>query len=132
MWAATGVTWALAHRLPRPGGAFLNHAIPDTAAPRSRFSYACVSPDGKLVAINLVVESLREHHCLTLRVYVRRHEAALRFVGEPTYRVWRLSLAGSAHGLEVGRLNVYQALLARRGEGGRGGFPLMRQDWYTR
>jgi len=59
------------------------------------------------------------------------HEQALQFVDEPTYRVWRLFVSGSAHGFTVGRLNVYQALLVRPGEGGRSDLPLTRADWYT-
>lgn len=64
--------------------------------------------------------ALREHYALTLRYWVRRleahHDQALRFVDEPTYRVWRLFMSGSAHGFTTGRLNVYQALLVRANE----------------
>ncbi len=49
---------------------------------------------------------------------------------EPTYRVWRLYLSGSAHGFATGRLNVYQALLALPRPGGTSGLPLTREDWY--
>jgi cyclopropane-fatty-acyl-phospholipid synthase len=59
------------------------------------------------------------------------HERALQFVDEPTYRVWRLFMSGSAHGFSVGRLNVYQALLVKPDENGRSGLPLTRADWYT-
>ena len=80
------------------------------------------------------MESLREHYALTLRHWVRRLEAnhakALEFVDEPTYRVWRLFMSGSAHGFTDGRLNVYQALLVKPGEGGSSGLPLTRADWY--
>ena len=57
-------------------------------------------------------------------------DAALQFVDEPTYRVWRLFMSGSAHGFCSGRLNVYQTLLAKPGEGGACGLPLTRGDWY--
>jgi cyclopropane-fatty-acyl-phospholipid synthase len=81
------------------------------------------------------VESLREHYALTLRHWVRRLEAhhgdALKYVDEPTYRVWRLFMSGSAHGFSRGRLNVYQALLVKPGDGGRSGLPLTRADWYA-
>ncbi len=81
------------------------------------------------------VESLREHYALTLRHWVRRlethHDQALRFVDEPTYRVWRLFMSGSAHGFATGRLNVYQALLVKPGKDGRSGLPLTRADWYA-
>jgi cyclopropane-fatty-acyl-phospholipid synthase len=81
------------------------------------------------------VESLREHYALTLRQWVHRleacHEQALQYVDEPTYRVWRLFMSGSAYGFSNGRLNVYQALLIKPGEDGRSGLPLTREDWYT-
>jgi hypothetical protein len=81
------------------------------------------------------VESLREHYALTLRHWVRRLEAnharALELVDEPTYRVWRLFMSGSAHGFAHGRLNVYQTLLVKPGEGGSSGLPLTRADWYA-
>jgi len=51
-------------------------------------------------------------------------------VDEPTYRVWRLFMSGSAHGFTRGRLNVYQALLVKPDAQGRSGLPLTRADWY--
>jgi cyclopropane-fatty-acyl-phospholipid synthase len=81
------------------------------------------------------VESLREHYALTLRHWVRRLEAnharALEFVDEPTYRVWRLFMSGSAHGFTHGRLNGHQSRLVKSGEGGVSGLPLTRADWYA-
>ena len=59
-----------------------------------------------------------------------RHEQALQFVDEPTYRVWRLFMSGSAHGFATGRFNVYQALLVKPDERGQRGLPLTRADWY--
>jgi cyclopropane-fatty-acyl-phospholipid synthase len=55
----------------------------------------------------------------------------LQVVGEPTYRVWKLFLSGSANGFAEGALNVYQALLLKPDEG-RSGLPLTRADWYER
>jgi len=81
------------------------------------------------------VESLREHYALTLRHWVRRlethHEQALQYVNEPTYRVWRLFMSGSAYGFTTGRLNLYQTLLVKPDKGGVSHFPLTRSDWYT-
>jgi len=141
-----------AWRLLKPGGVFLNHGIGNfpTAGPRRRgrsFSDTYVFPDGELVPINITlhaaegagfevrdVESLREHYALTLRHWVRRleahHDQALRFVDEPTYRVWRLFMSGSAHGFAHGQHTVYQALLVRRDARGQSGLPLTRKDWY--
>ena len=140
-----------AWRLLKPGGVFVNHGIANRIdAPPSlgdSFSDAYVFPDGELAAISTTlraaetagfevrdVESLREHYALTLRHWVRRLEArhaeALQFVDEPTYRVWRLYMSGSAHGFTSGRLNVYQTLLVKPEEGGRSGLPLTRAEWY--
>lgn len=82
------------------------------------------------------VENLREHYCLTLRHWVRRleahHDPALRYVDEPTYRVWRLYMSGSVQGFQVGRLNVFQSLLVRPSAAGESLQPLTREDWYSR
>jgi cyclopropane-fatty-acyl-phospholipid synthase len=141
-------TWDLL----KPGGVFLNHAIGEgLQEDRFRgpsFIDEYVFPDGDIPPIPLVlgaaesagfevrdVENLREHYTLTLRHWVRRleacHERALAFVNEPTYRVWRLYMAGSAHGFDHGAIALYQALLAKPGPGGRAGLPLTRQDWYA-
>jgi cyclopropane-fatty-acyl-phospholipid synthase len=140
-----------AWRLLRPGGAFLNHGIArratDSLPKGPTFSDRYVFPDGELVPIHISlqhaeanhfevrdVESLREHYALTLRHWVRRlearHEQVLEVVDEPTYRVWRLFMSGSAYGFSVGRINVYQALLVKP-DGGRSGLPLTRADWYA-
>ena len=145
--------FAQAWQLLRPGGVFLNHGIAkratEPATPSRTFSNTYVFPDGELVPISTTlrlaegakfevrdVESLREHYALTLRHWVRRleahHQEALRYVDEPTYRVWRLFMSGSAHGFSVGRLNVYQALLVKPGPGGQSRLPLGRADWYRR
>ncbi|HEY64743.1 MAG TPA: class I SAM-dependent methyltransferase [Caldilineae bacterium] len=140
-----------AYRLLRPGGVFLNHGIAkrltDPPPKGPTFSDTYVFPDGELVPISTTlrvaeetgfevrdVESLREHYALTLRRWVARlearHEEALQYVDEPTYRVWRLFMSGSAHGFTVGRLNVYQSLLVKTDREGRSGLPLTREDWY--
>ena len=140
-----------AFQLLRPGGVFLNHGIASTmSAPLIKgptFSEKYVFPDGEVVAINVTlraaekaglevrdVESLREHYMLTLRQWVRRLEAnhvkALEYVSEPTYRVWRLFMSGSAYGFDRGQSNVYQALLVKPGPDGRSGLELTREDWY--
>jgi cyclopropane-fatty-acyl-phospholipid synthase len=140
-----------AYNLLKPGGLFMNHGIAGRATDRPAhgpsFSDAYVFPDGELVPINVTlgaaehsgfevrdVESLREHYLLTLRHWVRNLEAhhaeALRYVDEPTYRVWRLYMSGSAAGFRNGRLNVYQSLLLKPGAGGAGPLPLTRADLY--
>jgi len=139
-----------AWELLRPGGVFLNHGIalrasePQPKGPTFMSRY--VFPDTELVPINATlryaeeagfevrdVESLREHYVLTLRHWARRLELrrdeALRVVDEPTYRVWRLFLPGSAYWFAAGALSVYQALLLKPEEG-RSGLPLTRRGWY--
>ena len=141
-----------AYRLLKPGGLFLNHAIARRATDPKRkgatFSNTYVFPDGELIPIGDTlrvaekvgfevrdVESLREHYALTLRHWVRRleahHEEALQYVDEPTYRVWRLFMSGSAYGFTIGRHNVYQSLLLKPGPHGESGLPLTRADLYS-
>ncbi|MBL9214983.1 MAG: class I SAM-dependent methyltransferase [Opitutaceae bacterium] len=139
--------------LLKPGGVFLNHAIGEGARPRRHhgpsFIEKHVFPDAHIPPIPSVlaaaeaaglevrdVENLREHYALTLRHWVRRIEArhaeARQHVDEPTYRIWRLYLAGSAHGFAHGHLAIYQALLAKPDGGGDAHLPLTRDDWYPR
>jgi len=143
--------FARAAGLLAPGGVFLNHGIAssvtDPVVRGPSFSAAYVFPDGQTPPLNVTlraaehagfeirdVESLREHYALTLRHWVQRlearHEAALQHVDEPTYRVWRLFMSGSADGFRNGRYNVYQTLLALPGKDGSSGLPLTRRDWY--
>jgi cyclopropane-fatty-acyl-phospholipid synthase len=139
-----------AFRLLRPGGVFLNHGIgvPEIrpAVPRPSFVDLYVFPDGELVPIGTMtrageqagfevrdVENLREHYALTLKHWVRgmeeHAEQARRLVDEVTYRIWRLHMAGSAYYFERGRLDLYQTLLVKSGQG-QSGLPLTREDWY--
>ncbi len=133
----------------RPGGVFLNHGIAHSATYRRRgpsFIDRYVFPDGDLVPISTSlraaelsgfevrdVESLREHYALTLRHWVRRLEAhaeeARRITDDTTYRIWRLYMAGTAHGFQSGRMNLYQALFVKPLHG-NSGLPLTRDDWY--
>jgi cyclopropane-fatty-acyl-phospholipid synthase len=143
--------FAQAWKLLKPGGVFLNHGIAcratDATVHGPSFSEAYVFPDGELVPINITlhaaeeagfevrdVESLREHYALTLRHWVHNletnHDEALKYVDEPTYRVWRLYMSGSAYGFSMGRNNVYQTLLAKPDGQGHSGLPWTRADWY--
>jgi len=140
-----------AWKLLKPQGVFLNHGIANTATEKPiafpSFSETYVFPDGELTPINVSlhaaeksgfevrdVENLREHYALTLRHWVRRleahHNEALQFVDEPTYRVWRLFMSGSAYGFTHGKTNLFQTLLVKPDGDGRSGLPLTRTDWY--
>ena len=144
--------FAHAYRMLKPGGVFLNHGIAKKANEElthgSGFIETYVFPDGELAPISQTLaaveeadfevrdlESLREHYVLTLRHWVRRleshHEPALEYVDEPTFRVWRLYMAASAHMFSTGKINVYQALLVKPDSQGHSGLPLTRADWYT-
>jgi cyclopropane-fatty-acyl-phospholipid synthase len=135
----------------RPGGVFLNHGIASETAlqvqQRESFVSTYVFPDGELVPISSTlraaeasgfevrdVESLREHYALTLRHWLRRLESnadeARKLTNDVTYRIWRLYIAGSAYSFQVGRNNIYQALLAKP-DGGDSRLPLTRADWYA-
>lgn len=115
----------------KQGGLFLNHGIAtDTGWPRTpitRFMNRYVFPDGELARISdvinsmekagfniLDVEGMRRHYTLTLRHWGRALEAhrdqAVKLVGEATYRVWRLYMAGSAYFFNKGCNGVYQVL----------------------
>jgi cyclopropane-fatty-acyl-phospholipid synthase len=115
-----------------PGGRLLNHAISrpagmPAAVGRNSFINRYVFPDGELHEVGSVIsamqlagfearhmESLREHYALTLRRWVanleRDWERAVRLVGGPRARIWRLYMAGSAVGFEAGRIGVDQVL----------------------
>jgi cyclopropane-fatty-acyl-phospholipid synthase len=145
--------FAAAHRALKPGGVFLNQAIGEGIVPRPNnrdgsFIEQYVFPDGDIPPLPVMltaaesvgfeirdVENLREHYALTLRHWLRRleahHDEALRFVDEATYRVWRLYIAGSAHGFRSGHIAVYQTLLAKLDPSGQTNLPLTRDDWYT-
>jgi cyclopropane-fatty-acyl-phospholipid synthase len=142
-----------AYEALRPGGFFLNHAIADQSRERrggraSGFMGRFIFPDGELVAVNESlsvaeragfevrdVENLREHYVRTLRAWVsnleRNRAAAIAAAGETSYRLWRLYLAGSAQGFNVGRIAVFQSLLAKPHEDGHAELPATRRDLYT-
>ncbi len=136
--------------LLRPGGVFLNHGIAYSATYRRRgpsFTDRYVFPDSEMVPISTSlraaelsgfevrdVESLREHYSLTLHHWLLRLEShaedARRITDDTTYRIWRLYMAGAAHGFRSGRLNVYQTLLAKPLLG-ESSLPLTREEWYA-
>lgn len=149
-----------AYRLLEPGGLFLNHGI--VRLPRGElalpfrmlwrpgaFIDRYVFPDGELVPFGEIitraeeagfetrdVETLREHYARTLRHWVSRleahHDEAVALVGEPTYRVWRLYMAASAHRFATGYISIAQSLLARPTADGASSLPLTRADLYAR
>jgi cyclopropane-fatty-acyl-phospholipid synthase len=140
--------------LLKPGGVFLNHGIGTgivqkkaKGAKGPTFVNTYVFPDGEVELINETlraaegagfevrdVESLREHYRLTLQHWSRNLVAnsgkALEYVGEPTFRVWKLYLAASAYGFGSNWLSLYQTLLVKTDQDGAAHLPLTRADWY--
>lgn len=144
--------FATAHALLEPGGLFLNHGIADEGPARkggrvSGFMERFVFPDGELVPVSdaLIVaertgfevrdvENLREHYTRTLRAWVanieRNREAAIAASSAPSYRAWRLYMAGSAQGFRTARMGIFQSLLAKPRADGTVDLPATRRDLY--
>jgi cyclopropane-fatty-acyl-phospholipid synthase len=137
--------------LLKPGGLFLNHGIGlgPVAFPGNSGSFIKdhVFPDSDLILISDMthiaeqggwavrdIENLRPHYARTLREWVKRlearHDEALRFVNERTWRVWRLYMSGCAHNFQTARLAIYQSLLAKLDSRGASRAPETRCPWY--
>lgn len=137
--------------LLRAPGRLLNHAISrppgSDALAGDSFVQRYVFPDTRLVEVGSVVtamqaqgfevrdvEALREHYARTLRHWVARLEShwdeAVRLVGAPRARIWRLYMAGCCLNFEEGRLGVNQVLGVKLGPGGASGMPTTRAAWY--
>jgi cyclopropane-fatty-acyl-phospholipid synthase len=144
-----------AYEALRPGGLFLNHGIAEQSDGRTGgkvtgFMDRYVFPDGEVVAIGdglaiaeragfevRDVENLREHYARTARDWVGNLEhnraSAIVATSEATYRIWRLYLAGSSQGFSIGRMGLFQSLLARPLANGRvDDLPATRANLYTR
>jgi cyclopropane-fatty-acyl-phospholipid synthase len=143
------------HRLLKPGGLVMNHGITLNGIDQAElgsdiggFIDEYVFPGGELTHIARVVEemarqgletwdleSLRPHYARTLWHWVGRLEAArtaaLEYVTEKNYRVWRIYMAGSAHAFERGWLSVYQVLAGRPTADGKLAVPLTRDSIYA-
>lgn len=136
------------NRLLKSGGLVLNHGITNritqddvVRGSAGDFIERYVFPGGELpdVAHAMAVmaneqlevfdvEGLRPHYAQTLMHWVDRLEArkdeALRLVGEKSYRIWRIYMAGSAHAFERGWISIYQLLAAKNS-----GLGLSPQPW---
>jgi cyclopropane-fatty-acyl-phospholipid synthase len=145
------VYFSTVHRLLKTRGLFLNHGITHDCegwepSISTEFINRYVFPDGQLDTISNVqrvmerekfeifdVEGLRPHYALTLRHWVSRLEgqrqAALQYVNEATYRVWRLYMAACALQFESGEIGIYQVLASKRA-GGVPDLPLTRRHLY--
>ena len=67
------------------------------------------------------VENLRPHYVLTLTHWVERFEAGedqlRQIVGEKRWRIWRVYLAGCAHGFAHNWISIHQILAVKAGVG---------------
>ena len=129
------------HRLLKPRGLAMNHGITSSDADSRSVGLGAgdfidkyVFPDGELPHVSLAVrelsaagleltdaESLRRHYARTLWHWSDAFEANLprltRMAGEKRTRIWRVYLAGSAHGFAQGWMNIYQLLAAKPADG---------------
>jgi cyclopropane-fatty-acyl-phospholipid synthase len=141
------------HSLLGERGRLLNHAISspggtESLGPRS-FMGRYVFPDGELHEVGRVVssmqqagfevrdvESLREHYATTLRHWVERLErswdSAVKLVGEPRARIWRLYMAGSAVNFQFGSISVHQVLGIKPSARGESGMDRTRRQMLER
>lgn len=114
-----------------PGGQLLNHSIFTRERKPARgnsFVRTYVFPDGQLHKVEDAVaaaedagfelrdvDMLRQSYALTLRHWVanleRNADAARAMVGDRTYRIWRMYMAGSSVAFERGAITVGQLVL---------------------
>ena len=143
-----------AARMLRDRGLMLNHGITSAdvenrpvGSGASTFVGRYVFPNGELPHLALAVremsaagfevvdvESLRRHYALTLGHWSRRLEQRLgeaaNQVSERTLRIWRIYLAGCAHGFAQGWMNLHQVLGSRQVAAGDTELPLTRHWMY--
>lgn len=144
------------HRLLKPGGIYLHHAITrrmkrDRRAWRRKSpSYKAmikyIFPGGEVDHIGMTlenleaygfevhdVEDLREHYARTCRLWAERLHArfdeAIAEVGEAKARLWLLYLTGCSLGFDGGSILIYQTVATRRVRGASG-LPPTRADLY--
>jgi len=144
------------YRVLKPGGFVLNHGITHNwlgaqslGSGIGEFVEEYVFPGGELAHVSRVMEgmaaeglevvdaeALREHYAKTLWQWVDRLEAnadaARNEVGEERFRVWRIYMAGSAHGFDRGWMSLWQLLAGKPLPDGRLPHPLTRDYIYGR
>ena len=154
--------FANVHRLLKPGGLYLHHAITrrmkrskrafgrKSAEHRALVRY--IFPGGELDTLGMSVngleahgfevhdcENLRPHYGRTCRMWAERlrerMNEAIAEVGEPKARLWLLYLAGCSLAFDRGSVQINQTLASRRGKsGGRAlqAVPWTRNHLYER
>lgn len=144
------------HRLLRPGGLYLHHAIARRAkktearfnklSPEYKALIRYIFPGGELDHLGMSIANLerygfevrdvegwREHYARTTRLWwerlERNREAAEREVGPERARLWSLYLAGCSLAFEQASVGVNQTLATRRVKGAAD-LPPSRADLY--
>ncbi len=102
---------------PLGGGAFIDqYVFPNGELPHLSLALREMSAAG-LEAVDM--ESLRRHYVMTLNHWTRRFEEnseQLRaLAGDKRWRIWRVYLAGCAHGFAQHWISVYQILAVKSG-----------------
>lgn len=148
--------FATIHRLLKPRGLYLHHAIArpakrtDKEFRRHRPEFAAlvryIFPGGELDHIGMSaanlerhgfeihdVEGWREHYARTCRLWHDRllanREAAIREVGAVKTRMWIAYFAGCAIAFERATVGIFQTLASKRARG-PSGLPPTRADLY--
>ncbi|TIX74079.1 MAG: class I SAM-dependent methyltransferase, partial [Mesorhizobium sp.] len=144
------------HRLLKPGGIYLHHAITRRdkgsikktlrKGPEFKALIKYIFPGGELDTIGMTlgnleahgflvydVENLREHYALTCRLWAERLHArfdeAIAEVGEAKARLWLLYLTGCSITFERASAQVFQTVVTKRARG-PSGLPPTRADLY--
>jgi cyclopropane-fatty-acyl-phospholipid synthase len=149
-----GRYFATVHRLLKPGGIALNHGITSSDSDSRSVGLGAgdfidryVFPEGELPHVSLAIrelsaagleltdaESLRRHYALTCAhwsdAFERRIGDLEQLAGAKRARIWRVYLAGCAHGFAKGWMNIYQ-LQAVRPVDGASPLPLTRDYLYA-
>jgi cyclopropane-fatty-acyl-phospholipid synthase len=121
-------------RCLKPEGRGLIHSIgQNTPCPTSEWTQQRIFPGGYAPALRemlnifersnfsvLDVENLRLHYARTLRHWLERfdqqHDRVRQMYDEAFIRAWRLYLCGSIANFSIGKLQLFQVLIARPGD----------------
>ncbi|TPN73570.1 class I SAM-dependent methyltransferase, partial [Mesorhizobium sp. B1-1-5] len=144
------------HRLLKPGGIYLHHAITrrskgsmkKTLRKGSEYKALIkyIFPGGEIDTIGMTcgnleahgflvhdVENLREHYARTCRLWAERLHArfdeAIAEVGEAKARLWLLYLAGCSIAFDRASAQIFQTVATKRTRG-PSGLPPTRADLY--
>lgn len=151
-----GTYFSTIHRLLKPGGIYLHHAITRRgkgsakktlrkgAEYKALIKY--IFPGGEVDTIGMTlgnleahgflvydVENLREHYARTCRLWAERlhdrFDEAIAEVGEAKARLWLLYLTGCSITFERASAQIFQTVVTKRARGSSG-LPPTRADLY--